>query len=149
MATKVIALHTVMRTIKPGVAATRDTAAVRPVTQELKPGTVFVIDDDTGPESELAQLLSAKAVSKDVKGGVMHAAAPGADGPGEPVVEAQPLSADDRAKLIARGKELGVQGIATADKWKDATLTKKIGEAEAAAAEKDRLAKDGDETNLV
>lgn len=145
MATKVIALHTVIRTLKPGVAATRDTPAVRPVTEELKPGTVFVIDNDNGPTSELAELLAAKAVSTEVKSGVVHTAAAALDGPGEPVVKVEALTADAKAKLIARGKELNIKGIATADTWKDATLTKKVAEAEAEAAARDSAKPNGEQ----
>ncbi len=151
MATKVLALHTVQRTLKPGTAATRDTAAVKPVTESLKPGTLFVIEDDHGKDSELAFLLAAKAVTTDIpKSGFSEYVARTVDGPGELAKEpAKPLTADERAKLVARGKELGVAGIATSDNWKDATLAKKVGDAEAAAAEKDSKKPGGDEQPLV
>lgn len=56
--TKVIAIHTVLLTIKAGKRATKELPAVKPVTQTIQPGTVFVIDDP----AQLAELKAAGAV---------------------------------------------------------------------------------------
>jgi len=159
MATRVVALHTISRTLKPGIAATRDTPAVKPVTTEIAPGTVFVVDDD----AELAMLLEAKAVSKNVpKHAQYQDQARVVDGPGTPIVEKTSdaggekpkddviaLTDDEKTKLIARGKELNVAGIGGAATWKDETLRRKVEEAETAAAAADRDAGGTGTENLI
>lgn len=62
---KVIALNTVHRTIEPGKHKTADSPAVKPKTQEIKPGTNFLADDEPKEgraKSEYQELKDAKAI---------------------------------------------------------------------------------------
>jgi hypothetical protein len=142
---KVVALHTVTRTLTPGKAKTKDTPAVRPKTEEIKKGTIFVVSDS----DELDYLVKAGAVSTSIpKAAYAMDPAPVIDGPG--VVEKPKaasattevsLSADERKAWVERGAKVGVN---VGDNWKDATVVKKVEEAEAES--KARAQKDGEQT---
>lgn len=146
---KVVAVHTITRALSPGVAATKDTPGKAPTVETLQPGTIFVIDD----KDELDSLVKAGAVSLDIpKAPLVSSYAQANDGPGEPEKRKAsdkpkadaPLTAEEKAKLVARGKELGVNGVS--ESWKDETLRRKVGEAEAEAkaAAQQHAGEDGD-----
>ncbi len=146
---KVVALHTINRTIKPGVAATKDTKAIKPEVQEIAPGTIFVPKDET----EFGELMAAKAISLDIpKSATVLPMAPANDGPGVVVVKEDDspfADAADRTSWVERGAKVNVN---VGDNWKPATIRKKVTEAEAAAAAqaaKDSNQSGGDGTELV
>lgn len=129
---KVVALHTIVRTLEPGVAGTKDTPAKKPKVQTIEPGTVFVITDQT----EFDDLTAAKSISLDIpKAAFVAAPAPIDDGPGVPVVKEDdtPFASDaERAEWVERGKKVDLN---VGDNWKPATVRRKVTEAEAAAAQ--------------
>jgi hypothetical protein len=151
---KVVALHTVTRAVTPGKAKTKDSPAVRPQTEEIAPGTIFVVTDS----EELDFLVGSHAVSTTIpKAAFAMAPAAVVDGPGDreaarqskAAEDAVTLSDADRADWIERGKKVGVN---VGDNWKAATIVKKVEEAEAeskARAASDAGQTGGDGSDLV
>lgn len=62
--TKYIAITTITHTVRPGKAKTATSAVQRPVTKEIGPGTIIVIDDEARAE-ELIALGAIRAAKKD------------------------------------------------------------------------------------
>lgn len=70
MAKKYVTITTLTHTVSPGVAKTPTTAAKRPVTKDIGPGTVIVLDDDDQAQEliDLGAIRHAKAEdTKEVK----------------------------------------------------------------------------------
>jgi len=61
--TKYIALHTITSTVTPGERKTATNPGKRPVTKDIRPGTVLVIND----QAKADELLEAKAIRKATK----------------------------------------------------------------------------------
>lgn len=129
---EVVAVTTIIRTLTPGVAATRDTAAVAPKTQTLKPGTKFI----PLSEEEFLELEAAKAISLDLKRGTSSIESTAVDGPGVPSkvtkTDDTPMTDAVRAEWVERGKKVNVN---VGDNWKASTIRTKVEAGEAAAAE--------------
>lgn len=65
--TKYVALHTLSITVQPGVAKTATSAAKRPITKEIAPGTIIVIDDKAQADAWLEAKAIRPAVKDDTK----------------------------------------------------------------------------------
>lgn len=61
--TKVMTLHTIIRTKTPGQRGTRDTPAVAPVTETIKPFSIINVTD-----AELKDFLAAGSVTAEIDG---------------------------------------------------------------------------------